>query len=330
MSPGHPIPAHLSETNPSSAKRYERLLKAHDATPKKAPADGSGAEETPAKKTKTPRKRGAAKISKAEPVDDEDEDVKDEYKDDFSESEVKSKKKKGKRAAAASSDELDGESALLARDDMSMLSLREIPWAPGSAGAVAVRGGEGGVVEIVDSEDEEGEEGGVPPPALGVMPPPPPTASRLLSVASTPNQARPTTAARRSLALPPTFPHHLTSSRHSLALPTSSPSPFAFGHTASPSPINTLRPPLTFPTSSPSPFLGHMTTPPPTPSPSTTNFGNNDHHHHHILPRHHHGRFYSTANISSFAGQRTRSENPSRDGLPPTARMSFGGGRGGV
>lgn len=321
-------------TNPaSSAKRYERLLKAHDATPKKAPADGSGAEETPAKKTKTPRKRGAAKISKAEPVDDEDEDVKDEYKDDFSESEVKSKKKKGKRAAAAaSSDELDGESALLARDDMSMLSLREIPWAPGSAGAVAVRGGEGGVVEIVDSEDEEREEGGgggvPPPPGSGGMLPPPPTASRLLSVASTPNQTRPTTAARRSLALPPTFPPHLTSSRPSLALPSSSPSPFAFGHTTSPSPTNTLRPPLTFPAYSPSSFLGDMTTPPPTPSLSTTNFGNHDHHHHHILPRHHLGRFYSTANISSFAGQRTRSENPSGNSLPPTAGMGFGGGRG--
>lgn len=234
---------------------------------------------------------------------------------------MKTKKKKGKRAVA-SADELDGESALLARDDMSMLSLREIPWAPGSAGAVAVRGGEGGVVEIVDSEDEEGEEGGVPSPAVGGMAPPPPAASRLLSVASTPTH--PTTAARCSLALPPTFPPHPTSSRHSLALPTSSPSPFAFGHMTCPSPINTLHLPLTFPTSSPSSFIGHMTTPPPAPSPSTTTFGNHDHHHH-ILPRHHHGRFYSTANISSFAGQRTRSESPSQNGLPPTARTGLGG-----
>lgn len=234
---------------------------------------------------------------------------------------MKTKKKKGKRAAA-SSDELDGESALLARDDMLKLSLREIPWAPGSAGAVAVRGGEGGVVEIVDSEDEEGEEGGsgVPPPALGGMAPPP-TASRLLSVAPTPTSTRPASvAARYSLALPPTFPPHLTSSRHSLALPTSSPSPLAFTHTTAPSPINGPHPSLASSTS-PSPFLLGNT--------SFTNFGNHDHHHH-ILPRHHHGRFYSTANISSFAGKRTRSENPSQDGLPPTARTGFGGGGRGV
>ncbi|KAK0740659.1 hypothetical protein B0T18DRAFT_431931 [Schizothecium vesticola] len=136
-------------TKAAAAKRYERLLKAHDASPRKAPADGSAGEDTPTKKARAPRKRGAAKISKAEPADDEDEDVKDEYKDDFSESEMKTKKKKGKGIA---SDELNGESAL-GGDAMSMLSLREIPWAPGSAGAVAVRGSEGGVVEIVDKDE---------------------------------------------------------------------------------------------------------------------------------------------------------------------------------
>jgi hypothetical protein len=235
---------------------------------------------------------------------------------------MKTKKKKGKGIA---SDELNGESAL-GGDAMSMLSLREIPWAPGSAGAVAVRGGEGGVVEIVDSEDEDGEGeggGGAPPPAPGTMLPPPAT-SRLPSAAPAPT--RPAAAARCSLALPPTFaPHHLTSSRYSLALPTSSPSPLAFRHrtsTTSPSPINGLRPSLAFPPTSPSSFLGHTTRPSAPPSPSTADFGN---HHHQILPRHHHGRFYSTANIPSFVGQRTRSENTSRDGLPP-ARMSFGGG----
>ncbi|KAK1832736.1 hypothetical protein QBC39DRAFT_433036 [Podospora conica] len=93
----------------AAAKRYERLLKAHDASPRKAP-DGSGEDMPAPKKAKTPRKRAAAKISKAEQVEDEDEDVKEEFKDDGSDMEKKPAKKKaaGKRTGSGGGADVHG------------------------------------------------------------------------------------------------------------------------------------------------------------------------------------------------------------------------------
>ncbi|KAK0651354.1 hypothetical protein B0T16DRAFT_386801 [Cercophora newfieldiana] len=126
----------------AAAKRYERLLKAHDAQPAPGtPKKGDGAPATP--KTPASRKRKAPKVEK----DDDDESVKGE-----SGNEKKPAMKREKRVKAEKADSATDGSFIPMRRNVKMC---DIPWATEEVLAAA-REGKAEVVTVVDDDNDDG------------------------------------------------------------------------------------------------------------------------------------------------------------------------------
>ena len=126
-----------------SAKRYERLLKAHDIVP--APATPKKSAGDPATPTKgSARKRKAPKVEKTE---DDDEEVKSEGNQ-----EKKLVKRESKRAKTA-----DYKSSEYVNDGSSNLRLRDIPEykppPPSARTAASIE-----VVTVIDDDDDDDDE----------------------------------------------------------------------------------------------------------------------------------------------------------------------------
>ncbi|KAK0626150.1 hypothetical protein B0T14DRAFT_577471 [Immersiella caudata] len=139
----------------AAAKRYERLLKAHDitptpATPKKADG-GDGTAKTP--KTPASRKRKTpAKVEK----DDDDNSFKGESGEEEKKPRVKREKKVKKEEddnSATVSALQDGASNAMMRGQK--VKMCDIPWATEEVLAAARRGGSGNDAITVDDDDGE-------------------------------------------------------------------------------------------------------------------------------------------------------------------------------